>query len=69
MNSLPKMMTVREIAATGILPENAIRTLLKQGKIPAIYSGKKALINFDLLCAMLQSLKPVAQEGDGYDKY
>ena len=60
MNNLPKMMTVREVASTGILPENAIRTLLKQGRIPAIYSGKKALINFQLLCKMLQGLKPTA---------
>lgn len=60
MNNLPKMMTVREVASTGILPENAIRTLLKQGRIPAIYSGKKALINFQLLCEMLQGLKPTA---------
>ena len=57
MNKIPQMMTVRQMAATGILPENAIRSLLKQGKLPAIYSGKKALINFELVCEMLQGLK------------
>ena len=28
VDKLPKMMTIREIAATGVLPEYAIRTLL-----------------------------------------
>ena len=52
----PAMMTVREVARTGILSEHALRTLLKQQKLPAIYVGKKALINYDKLCAILQGL-------------
>lgn len=59
-NSIPKMMTVRQIAATGLLPESAIRRLLKEGKIAAVYSGKKAFINFDLLCEQLANLKPAS---------
>ena len=55
---IPKMITVREIAATGILTETAIRRLLKEGRLPAIYSGKKAFINFDIMCEMLGNLKP-----------
>ena len=50
--NIPKMMTVREIAATGVLTETAIRRLLREGKLPAIYSGKKAFINFDLMCEL-----------------
>ena len=46
---LPKMMTVRQITQTGLLPENTIRVMLKNGQIRAVYSGKKALINFDNL--------------------
>jgi hypothetical protein len=56
-NNKPKMMTVREIARTGILPEHALRILLKAGKLPAIYVGKKALINYDRLCEDLTTLK------------
>jgi len=56
--TLPKMMTVRQIANTGILPESAIRSMLKNGEIHAVYSGKKALINFDTLCNMLANLQP-----------
>lgn len=52
----PKMLTVREVARTGILPEHALRLLLKAGKLPAIYVGKKALINYDKLCEQLSEL-------------
>ncbi len=51
-----RMMTVRQLAETGILPEYAIRMLLKQNKLPAIYSGRKALINYDRVVEMLQNL-------------
>jgi len=53
----PNMMTVREIAHTGLLSEHALRLMLKAGKLPAIYIGKKALINYDKLCAELQGLE------------
>lgn len=52
----PRMMTVREVAAMGILPEHALRTLLKSGKLPVVYIGKKALINYDKLCEQLHAL-------------
>ena len=54
--NIPKMMTVRQVAATGLLPESAIRRLLREKKIVAVYSGKKAFINFDLLCNQLANL-------------
>ncbi|MCH5188245.1 MAG: hypothetical protein J1F63_07550 [Oscillospiraceae bacterium] len=59
-NSIPKMMTVRQIAKTGLLPEAAIRRLLREKKIPAVYSGKKAYINFGTLCEQLANLKPAS---------
>lgn len=59
-NRLPKMMTVRQIAETGLLPENTIRVMLKNGQIQAVYSGKKALINFDNLCSYLRTLTVTA---------
>ena len=56
---LPQMMTVRQIAKTGLLPENAIRVMLKNGQIKAVYLGRKALINFDNLCEYLKTLTVV----------
>ncbi|MCL2499286.1 MAG: hypothetical protein FWE90_03000 [Defluviitaleaceae bacterium] len=53
----PNMMTIREIAQEGILSEYALRLLLKAGRLPAIYVGKKALINRDLLMEQLTNLQ------------
>jgi len=50
------MMSIRKIAATGLLPEHALRLMLKAGKLPAIHIGKKALINYDKLCEALHGL-------------
>ena len=57
MENKPRMMTIREIASTGLLSEHALRLMLKEGKLPAIYIRKKALINYDRLCEELQSLE------------
>ena len=55
-SNIPKFMSVKQVAATGILTEHCLRRMLKEGKIPAIYTGKKALINFELLCKQLNSI-------------
>ena len=52
----PRMMTIREVARTGILPEHALRQLVKQGKVPHIMSGNRAFINYDRLLEMLEAL-------------
>lgn len=49
MASAPRMMTIREIARTGLLSDHALRRLLKAGQLPAVYIGKKALINVNFL--------------------
>lgn len=56
-NMQPNMMTIREIAKTGLLSEHALRIMLKNGKLPAIYIGKKAIINYDKLCEQLSALE------------
>ena len=53
----PTIMTVREIAKTGLRSEHVLGLMMKAGKLPAIYIGKNALINFDKLCAELQNLE------------
>ena len=52
----PNMLTIRLIAKNGLLSEHALRQMLKAGKLPAIYIGKKALINYDKLVDQLESL-------------
>ena len=51
----PHMMTIRQVAATGLLPENALRTLEKQGRLPSIKVGNVVYVNFDLLCEQFNS--------------
>lgn len=50
---LPKMLTI--VASTGLLPEHALRQLVREGKIPCVFAGRKALICFSRLCEMLAS--------------
>ena len=60
----PKMLTIREIAKLGVLPEHALRIMLKAGQLPALYVGKKALVNYDKLCDLLHNLtaaSPISQ--------
>lgn len=51
----PEMLTVRQAAKRGILPERAIRRLIAEGKIPTVRSGKVQYINCALLCEQLNS--------------
>ena len=55
-NNVPQMMTIRQIAATGLLPEHAMRQMEKQGKLPCIYSGRKCLVNYTRLLEQLNDL-------------
>lgn len=57
--SLPRMMTVRQVAKTGMISEYALRQLIKQGKVPCIALEHKVLINFDAFVEQLQQLKGV----------
>ena len=57
----PRFMSIRETANTGILSETLLRQLVKQRKVPGIYSGRKFLINYDLL---LEALNAASLSGD-----
>ena len=54
----PRMMSIREIAKTGLLPEHCLRLMAKAGQLPSITVGetKKILINYDRLVEQLQQL-------------
>ena len=48
-----RMMTIRQIAATGLLPEYTLRRMVKSGQVPAMFSGNRALVNYGLLVKLL----------------
>ena len=52
----PRMMTIRQVAQTGVLPEHALRQMEKQKMLPCFYIGKKCMINLDRLIEQLQQL-------------
>lgn len=53
---IPRMLTIRETARTGILPETALRRLAAENRLPALRVGNRLLINLDLLVEQLNGL-------------
>ena len=56
--SFPRMLTIKQTAETGILPEHTLRLMEKAGQLPSFKVGstRKVLINFDALLLQLQTL-------------
>lgn len=46
--------TIREVARTGLLAEYHLRTRYHQGRLPGIQTGRKFLVNVDLLQEQLE---------------
>lgn len=60
-DNIPKMLTIRQTAETGILPEYALRRMVKENRVPHIKVGVKTLINFTLLCQQLNNLLEIQE--------
>ena len=52
----PKMLTIRQVAGTGVLSEHALRLMQRQGRLPCLYVGNRCLVNYDKLLAQLDNL-------------
>lgn len=50
---IPRMMTIRQVAKTGLLSEYALRQLERQGRLPSLKLEHKVLINYDKLVEKL----------------
>lgn len=60
MSTPPKLLSIKETAKTGILPENTLRRMVVQNIIPGtVHVGKKVLINVDRLVEMLNSSETI----------
>lgn len=60
---VPRFMSIREVAKTGLLSEYTLRIMEKQKQLPCVYVGqrrKKCLVNFEQL---VEQLNQSAQEG------
>ena len=63
----PKMMTVKEVAETGVLSEYALRQLIKEVRLPVLRIGNRALINYERLIEDLNPLR-LKDAGDSQDE-
>ena len=50
-----KFKTIRQTAATGILPEHRLRIMQKNAELPGIYAGNRFLVNVDALREQLDA--------------
>ena len=61
-SKVPRMLSIRQVAREGVLPEYTLRLLEKQGKLPCIYSGRKCLVNYSRLLEQLNNLGGLAKD-------
>ena len=52
---MPEFRTIRQTAATGILPEYRLRLMVAEGICPGIKTGNRFLINVTALAEMLDA--------------
>lgn len=52
---MPEFKTIRQTAATGILPEYRLRLMVAEGICPGIKTGNRFLINVPALAEMLDT--------------
>lgn len=53
---LTMFRTVRQVAASGLISENALRNIIKDGKCPGYKSGNRFMVNVQGLSEYLQQL-------------
>lgn len=53
---LAMFKTVRQVAASGMISENALRNLIKDDKCPGYKSGNRFMVNVQALSEYLQQL-------------
>ena len=59
--NIPKFLTIRETAKTGILSEHHLRLMEKQGKLPGVRVVNRFKVNLDLLVDQLNQESTPAQ--------
>ncbi|WP_130848590.1 hypothetical protein [Intestinimonas timonensis] len=59
--NIPKFLTIRETAKTGILSEHHLRIMEKQGRLPGVRVGNQFKVNLDLLVDQLNQESTPAQ--------
>ena len=53
-----RMMTIRQLAAEGVMAEHALRQLVRQNRLPAVRVGNRYLMDYYTVCRLLASGLP-----------
>ena len=54
--------TIRQVAATGLLPENTLRMMQKEGVLPGFQRGKWFFVNVEMLEEVLREMSKPKEE-------
>ncbi len=57
---IPRFMTIREVAKTGLISEHYLRLMTAQKRLPGIYSGNRFKVNYG---ALVEQLEHESREG------
>ena len=60
---VPRFLTIRQTARTGIISEHRLRQMVKEKNVPGIYSGSRFLVNLDQFIEQLNVLSKTAGQG------
>lgn len=50
-----RFLTIREVADTGIFTEWGLRRMLKEGRLPGVYSGTRFYVDYETLEKQLKA--------------
>lgn len=53
---VPRMLTIRQVAQLGILPEHALRGMRQRGELPGFECGSRFYVNLTRLIEKLEAL-------------
>ena len=51
---MTELLTIRQVAKLGILPEFTMRQMLKRGELPGIFAGTRFYVNVGLLVEQIE---------------
>lgn len=52
---MPRFISIRQVAASGMVSENFLRRLVARGECPGIWNGTRFLVNLDALTEQLDT--------------
>lgn len=58
-----RLMTIPQIAKTGLLPESTLRAMERAKQLPSIKVRKRTYVNYGQLLAMLSNLRDGDNDG------